>query len=126
MNCLDISYERAGQIAHWPVSLLAQNSLTSWRNAKGCSAGEKCVRRICAEFGYAGLVIAGVVEAVAKAIITPLFLLGALIPTLGQKSFHLAYQSSTGVCFCLFSSLVSFASLLENPFKDRMFDNVPF
>lgn len=126
MHCLNMSYARASQIAHWPVSIFAQNSLTKWRNAEGCNSSEKLVRRIGAEFGYAGLVVTGVVEAVIKAVITPVFLLCALIPCFTQKSIHLAFQSGTGVIFCLFSSVVSFSSLLRNPFEDQMFANVPF
>ncbi|NGX37073.1 MAG: hypothetical protein K1000chlam2_00223 [Chlamydiae bacterium] len=123
---LNISYERASLIAHWPISVSAQNSLTKWRNAEGCSSSEKFVRRIGVEFGYAGLVITGIVEAIVKAVFTLVFLSGAAIPNLRQKSIHLACQSAQGIFFSLFSSIVSSVSLIQNPVTDQMFDNVPF
>lgn len=109
---------------HWPVSLLALNQLTTFRNEVGYNKKDKFIRKIVAEFGYAGLVIAGIVEAAVKAIFVPMFFLASLIPSLTSKSIKLSSENSSGIIFCLFAAYVSFFELFENIFVNRKFDNV--
>lgn len=82
------------------------------------------MRRIGAEFGYCGLFIAALIEAlVVKTLLTTVFLICA---PFNPIAYRLASDSAGGIVFSLFSAAICFTSILSNPFSDHIFDNAPF
>jgi len=104
-----------------PLALSAMVHLTVWRDWDGADTKEKYVRRVFAEFGYAGLVVAGLVEATVKGSLGLVFLVGAgagslLSSNLYNRCRELTIQSCTGTLKSFIATLFSTYLLVTNPF----------
>jgi hypothetical protein len=111
LACLDnmqIIFEQVDTFIHTPLTILGRSYLSLLRNRGTLNRG-------IAQFGYAALVVAGVVEAIAKAILGAVFLCVALIPTLRQKSLRLAVESKASAVTSLISGLHSGVNFFQNP-----------
>lgn len=107
---MKILCEQVHTFIHTPVTILARSYLTIRRN-------NGTVNRGIAQLGYGVLIVASVVEAVAKAILSAVFLCAALIPSLRQKSLRLAIECRASAANTFISGLHSGVNFFQNPIR---------
>lgn len=95
----------------YPKSLFLQQALTEWRNAEGCTKGVKSIRRITAEFGYAGIALFSLVETISLLFIGIIF---KLVGLANQRSAKAAEQCFTMKSIILLNAQISFRCLYHN------------
>lgn len=96
-----------GEVVHNCYSLRAYNQLSEWNRSSG-TIGPQFMRTIASEFGYAGLVIAGLVECIAKSFFSLIVI---------QFNYGYGYQMSNDAAFSYQVALCSTAQLIKNLFK---------
>jgi len=119
------SHAAACQAINFPMTFSLFAALTLWRDDTNITPKERYVRRIWAEFGYAGVIVAGLVEGVLKGSLGAFFLCapvlpGFIFPELLSNSHLLAQYTlhSSGVAFITIA--MSIHSLVVNPFSEKL------
>jgi len=125
------SFQRFSSAIRHSLSFSAMANLTVWRDRAGDETKARFVRRISAEFGYAGLVIAGLAEAVAKGVLTVVFSVGLkcsgfLFPELQYAFRKLTEKSFKSTVNALTAAVASFYFLGVNPLSSELTPTVGF